>query len=213
MARRVFKAMLPWHWHRAAIVFGAIIVVATALFASSAYGYFTTHGSGTGSVSLGTLSVVVSTPDSSAGGGYTGPCTSASVGCTSITLPTVGLVGSTFDSTPIPVTVTITNTGDVPVNEMQVTVSDTNNNATMEQELGLCLYNSGASQLNGLLTSLKGTHALLPGTLAVGGTDTYSVDFYAGQGSSMCGGPAVSSLTTGAEDGSVTTTITVTSNS
>jgi len=205
--------MTPWRWHRTAMAFAGIVVLAIALGASSAYGYFTTHGSGVGSASIGTLSgaVVVSTPDSTAVGGYTGPCTSASVGCTSITLPTVDLVGSTFDSTPIPVT--ITNTGSVPVTEMQVAVSDTNNNATMEQELGLCFYNSGASQLNGLLTSLKGTHALLPGTLAVGGTDTYSVDFYAGQASSMCGGPAVSSLTTGAEDGSVTTTITVTSNS
>jgi len=208
MARRVLRAMLPWHWHRAAVVFGAIVVVALALVASSAYGYFTTHGSGTGSFSLGTLGVAVSTPYSA--GGYTGPCTSAAVGCTSITLPTVGLVGSTFDSTPIPIT--ITNTGNVPVTEMQVAVSDTNNNATMEQELGLCLYNSGASQLNGLLASLKGTPALLPGTLAVGGTDTYSVDFYAGQGSSMCGGPPVPSLTASAEDGWVTTTITVTFN-
>jgi hypothetical protein len=198
------------HWRRPVALFGAIVVVALALVASSAYGYFTTHGSGTGSFSLGTLGVVVSTPHSNAIGGYTGPCTSASVGCTSITLPTVGLVGSTFDSTPIPIT--ITNTGNVPVTEMQVAVSDTNNNATMEQELGLCLYNSGASQLNGLLASLKGTHALLPGTLAVGGTDTYSVDFYAGQGSSMCGGPPVPSLTASAEDGWVTTTITVTFN-
>ena len=200
------------HWRRPVALFGAIVVVALALVASSAYGYFTTHGSGVGSASIGTLSgaVVVSTPHSNAIGGYTGPCTSASVGCTSITLPTVGLVGSTFDSTPIPIT--ITNTGNVPVTEMQVAVSDTNNNATMEQELGLCLYNSGASQLNGLLASLKGTHALLPGTLAVGGTDTYSVDFYAGQGSSMCGGPPVPSLTASAEDGWVTTTITVTFN-
>ena len=211
MTRRVLRAMMPWRWHRAAVVFGAIVVVTLALVASSAYGYFTTHGSGTGSFSLGTLGVVVSTPHSNAIGGYTGPCTSASVGCTSITLPTVGLVGSTFDSTPIPIT--ITNTGNVPVTEMQVAVSDTNNNATMEQELGLCLYNSVASQLNGLLASLKGTHALLPGTLAVGGTDTYSVDFYAGQASSVCGGSPVPSLTTGAEGGSVTTTITVTSNS
>ena len=210
MTRRVLRAMMPWRWHRAAVVFGAIVVVTLALVASSAYGYFTTHGSGTGSFSLGTLGVVVSTPHSNAIGGYTGPCTSASVGCTSITLPTVGPVGSTFGSTPIPVTVT--NTGNAPVTEMQVAVSDTNNNATMEQELGLCLYNSGASQLNGLLASLKGTHALLPGTLAVGGTDTYSVDFYAGQGSSMCGGPPVPSLTASAEDGWVTTTITVTFN-
>jgi hypothetical protein len=200
--------MLPWRWHRAFIVFGAIIVVALALVASSAYGYFTTHGSGTGSANTGTLSVAVSTPYSSAVGGYQGPCTSASVGCTSITLPTVDLVGSTFDSTPIPVT--ITNTGSVPVTQMQVAVSDTNDNTTMEQELGLCLYNSGAAQLNGLLTSLEGTPSALPGSLPVGGNDTYSVDFYAGQASSTCGGVAVPSLTPSAEDGSVTTTITVT---
>ncbi|MGD0983580.1 MAG: hypothetical protein ABSA65_07150 [Acidimicrobiales bacterium] len=208
MARRVLRAMLPWHWHRAALVFGAIIVVALALVASSAYGYFTTRGSGTGSASIGALSVAVSTPYSDAVGGYQGPCTSASIGCTSITLPTVGPVGSTFDSTPIPVT--ITNTGGVPVTGMQVAVSDTNTNTTMEQELGLCLYNSGAAQLNGLLTSLEGTPATLPGSLAVGGSDTYFVDFYAGQASSKCGGAAIPSLTPGAEDGSVTTTITVT---
>ncbi len=208
MTRRVLRAMLPWHWRRAAIVFGAIIVVALALVASSAYGYFTTHGSGTGSASIGTLDVAVSTPYSSAVGGYQGPCTSAAVGCTSITLPTVGLVGSTFDSTPIPVT--ITNTGSVPVTDMQVAVSDTNTNTTMEQELGLCLYNSGAAQLNGLLTSLEGTPSTLPGSLPVGSSDTYSVDFYAGQSSSECGGAVIPSLTPGAEDGSVTTTITVT---
>ena len=208
MARRVLRAMLPWRWHRATVVFGTIIVVALALVASSAYGYFTTHGSGTGSTGIGTLDVAVSTPYSAALGGYQGPCTSAAVGCTSITLPTVGPVGSTFDSTPIPVT--ITNTGDIPVTDMQVAVSDTNNNTTMEQELGLCLYNSGAAQLNGLLTSLEGAPTTLPGTLPVGGNDTYAVDFYAGQASSQCGGAAVPSLTTGAEDGSVTTTITVT---
>ena len=208
MARRVLRAVLPWRWHRAVVVFGAIVLVALALVASSAYGYFTTHGSGTGSASIGTLGAAVSTPYSGAVGGYQGPCTSASVGCTSITLPTVGPVGSTFDSTPIPVTVT--NTGSVPVTQMQVAVSDTNTNTTMEQELGLCLYNSGAAQLNGLLTSLEGAPAALPGTLAVGGSDTYSVDFYAGQASSQCGGAAIPSLTPGAEDGSVTTTITVT---
>jgi hypothetical protein len=202
--------MLPWHWHRALVVFGAIVTVALALVASSAYGYFTTHGSGTGSATMGTLGVSLSTPYSAALGGYQGPCTSTAVGCSSITLPTVGLVGSTFDSTPIPIT--ITNTRDVPVTEMQVGVSDTNNNTTMEQELGLCLYNSGTAQLNGLLTSLEGTPGHLPGTLAVGGTDTYSVDFYAGQSSSKCGGPAIPSLTTSAEDGWVTTTITVTFN-
>ncbi len=208
MTRRVHRAMLPWRWHRALIAFGAIIVVALALVASSAYGYFTTHGSGTGSASIGALGVSLSTPYSAAVGGYQGPCTSAAVGCTSITLPTVGPVGSTFDSTPIPIT--ITNTGNIPVTEIQVAVSDTNDNTLMEQELGLCLYKSGATQLNGLLTALEGTPAALLGTLAVGGSDTYSMDFYAGQSSSECGGPVIPSLNPGAEDGSVTTTITVT---
>ena len=208
MARRVHGAMLPWRWHRALIAFGAIIVVALALVASSAYGYFTTHGSGTGLAGIGALSLAVSSPYSSAVGGYQGPCTSAAVGCTSITLPTVGLVGSSFDSTPIPVT--ITNTGSVPITQMQVAVSDTNTNTTMEHELGLCLYNSGAAQLNGLLTSLEGTPAALPGSLPVGGSDTYAMDFYAGQASSQCGGAVVPSLSPGAEGGSVTTTITVT---
>ncbi len=208
MTRRVLRAMMPWRCHRAAVVFGAIVVLALALVASSAYGYFTTHGSGTGSASTGTLEVAVSTPYSGAIGGYTGPCTSAAVGCTSITLPTVGPVGSTFDTTAIPVT--ITNTGDVPVTDMQVAVSDTNTNTTMEQELGLCLYLSGAAQLNGLLTSLEGTPTALPGTLPVGGSDAYAVDFYAGQASSQCGGAVIPSLTPGAEGGSVTTTITVT---
>jgi hypothetical protein len=191
--------------------FGAIVTLVLVVGAGVAYGYFTAHGSGTGSFSVGTLNVSVSTPYSSAVGGYKGPCTSAAVGCTSITLPPVGPVGSIFDSTAIPIT--ITNTGNIPATEIQLGVSDTNDNTTLEGELGLCLYKSGATQLNGLLTGLEGTHALLPSTLAVGGTDTYSMDFYAGQASSVCGGSPVPSLTTGAESGSVTATITVTFNS
>jgi hypothetical protein len=208
--KRVLRAMMPWRWRRTLVAFGVVVALTLGLVASSAFGYFATHGSGTGSASLGTLDVAVSTPYSAAVGGYQGPCTSASVGCTSITLSTVGPVGSSFDTSPIPVT--ITNTGSVPVTEMQVAVSDMNNNTTMEGELGLCLYKSGAAQLNGLLTLLEGTPALLPGSLAVGGSDTYSVDFYAGQSSSQCGGPAIPSLTPGAEGGWVTTTITVTFN-
>ena len=196
---------------RTVSAFGAIVTLVLVVGAGVAYGYFTAHGSGTGSFSVGTLNVSVSTPYSSAVGGYQGPCTSAAVGCSSITLPTVGPVGSIFDSTAIPIT--ITNTGNIPATEIQLGVSDTNDNTTLEGELGLCLYNSGATQLNGLLTSVKGTHALVPDTLAVGGTDTYSMDFYAGQSSSVCGGSPVPSLTTGAEGGSVTATITVTFNS
>jgi hypothetical protein len=196
---------------RTVSAFGAIVTLVLVVGAGVAYGYFTAHGSGTGSFSIGTLNVSVSTPYSSAVGGYQGPCTSAAAGCTSITLPPVGPVGSTFDSTAIPIT--ITNTGNIPATEIQLGVSDTNDNTTLQGELGMCLCKSGATHLNGLLTALEGTHALVPDTLAVGGTDTYSMDFYAGQASSVCGGSPVPSLTTGAEGGSVTATITVTFNS
>ncbi len=188
MTRRVLRAMLPWRWHRAAVVFGAIVVVALALVASSAYGYFTTHGSGTGSASPGRSAWRCQRPTPMPSAATTGPCTSASVGCTSITLPTVGLVGSTFDSTPIPIT--ITNTGNVPVTEMQVAVSDTNNNATMEQELGLCLYNSGAAQLNGLLASLKGAPAPCPAPWQLVAPTPIPWTSTRGKVRLMCGGAA-----------------------
>ena len=65
MARRlhsVHGAMRPWRWRRTSIVIGAIVVLALGLVASSAYGYFTTHGSGSGSARAGTmLTVTVAT--------------------------------------------------------------------------------------------------------------------------------------------------------
>ena len=146
MIRRVLRAMMPWHWRRTFVVFGTIVALALGLVASSAYGYFTTRGSGTGSATMGTLNVAVSTPYSAGIGGYHGPCTSASVGCTSITLPTVAVLGSSFDTTAIPVT--ITNTGNIPVAESTIQMTASTNGShgdSLRDEMNLCIANVSAT--------------------------------------------------------------------
>jgi len=61
-ARRLHRAMRPWRWRRTSIVFGAIVALVLGLGASSAFAYFTTHGSGTGSARTSTmLTVTVAT--------------------------------------------------------------------------------------------------------------------------------------------------------
>jgi hypothetical protein len=222
--------MMPWHWHRVAVAFGAIATLALALAASSAYGYFTTRGSGTGSATIGTTAVAVSTPYSAGIGGYHGPCTSASVGCTSITLPTVAVLGSSFDTTAIPVT--ITNTGNIPVTESAIQVTASTNGSdgdSLRDEMNLCIANvSGTTTVvaNGPLSyGLSHNPSVTLGgtTLAPRATYEYSVDFYAGQDSPICNktasdypgtaaswGPYLTpaSLTNAAEGGDVDVTLT-----
>jgi hypothetical protein len=222
--------MLPWRWRRTLVVFGAIVALTLSLVASSAYGYFTTHGSGTGSASIGTLGVAVSTPYSAAVGGYKGPCTSASVGCTSITLPTVEPVGSRFDTTPVPIT--ITNTGSIPITESEIRLTASTNGTAgsyLRDEMNLCISSGDVTTTvvaNGPLSYglVHDPSVTLTGpTLAPGATDEYAVDFYAGQDSTTCNktasddpdtaaawGPYVTppSLTNAAEGGAVDVTLT-----
>jgi hypothetical protein len=221
--------MMPWRWRRTLIAFGAIVPLALGLLASSAFGYFTTHGSGTGSATTATLSgaVAVSTPSSSAPGGYRGPCTSASVGCTSITLPTVAVLGSIFDTTAIPIT--ITNTGSIPITESTIQLTATANGTAgnyLRDEMNVCISRATTVVANGPL-SYGLTHdpsVIVTGpTLAPGAADIYAVDFYAGQDSTTCNktasddpttaaawGPYVTplSLTNAAEGGAVDVTLT-----
>jgi hypothetical protein len=178
---------------------------------------------------MGTLNVAVSTPYSAGIGGYHGPCTSASVGCTSITLPTVAVLGSSFDTTAIPVT--ITNTGNIPVAESTIQMTASTNGShgdSLRDEMNLCIANVSATTTvvaNGPLSyglSQNPSVTLSGPTLAPGATYEYSVDFYAGQDSTTCGrtasdnpgtaaswGPYVTpqSLTNAAEGGAVNVTL------
>ena len=194
MATRSRKVTMPWHWRRMLVVLGAIVALSVALVASSAYGYFATHGSGTGSATSGTLGVAVWTPYSAGVGGYQGPCTSAAVGCTSITLPTATVLGSSFDTTAIPVTVT--NTGNIPVTESAIQLTASTNGSpgnSLRDGLNLCIAEvSGTTTVvaNGPLRyglSHSPSITLSSPALAPGASHEYAVDFYAGQDSETCG--------------------------
>ncbi len=229
MARRAIRATMPGRWRHRLALFGAIVTLALGLVATSAYGYFTTHGSGTGSASVARLSgaVAVSTPSSSAPGGYRGPCTTASVGCTTITLPTVGPVGLDLrhDSDPDhdhehrqhP---------DHRVHDPVDGHRQRHGGHHLRDEMNICVSRATTVVANGPL-SYGLTHdpsvTVAGPTLAPGAADIYAVDFYAGQDSTTCNktasddpataaawGPYVTplSLTNAAEGGAVDVTLT-----
>lgn len=176
-----------------------------------AHAVFTTSTASSQTINAGTLGVVLSSPDAPG-------CTSPTDGCTSLTLSPVGPVGSTFDTAPS--LITITNTGNIPAYYSTVNVSDTNNNSTFRSELGMCDYSYGGNGAghyvgvdnNGLLTAQEGTFNISGSgaeyVIQPGATDSYAIDFYAGQASSVCGGSAIPSLTQAAQGGSLSMTIT-----
>jgi hypothetical protein len=164
-------------------------------------------------------------------------CTSSDgYGCQALTLPSVGPVGSTFDTTPT--VVTVKNTGNIPVyfNSIQMTEThDTNSAASnaLRNEMNVCIKSTDPASAggggpwvegNGKLTtaiSLSPSVGENPVKLMPGETFPYQVEFYAGQDSG-CGnisstGPTTAtrwgnystpaSLTTDAQGGVVTPTL------
>lgn len=196
---------------------GVLALAGLGLIGVGAHAAFTQNTTSSQTISAGSIAVVVSAPGA-VENPYATNCSSPGDNCTTITLPAQGPFGSTFDTTPV--TVTITNNSPFTVTDVSA-VSDTNTSLTMETEMGMCFWHSGAAQLNGYLTQLEAVPSWsLGNTIASGGTDTYSTDFYAGTTSSECGSTPVGaasaptasadSLTSGAEGGSVTPTITFT---
>jgi len=188
---------------------GSLGVAALGLIGAGAHAVFTTSTTSSQQITAGTLSVEVSAP------GATCTATDAFGHCTAISLPVVGPVSSTFDTTPVDIT--LTNVGSLPAYFTSVTVSDPNSNSIFQSELGVCEYGLGTDghylgvENNGLLSDIEGTQDLSGSgpyyVIQPGDSDAYSVDFYAGGNSSVCGGSAIPSLTNGAENGSVTVNI------
>ena len=113
--------------------------------------------------------------------------------CLSLALPSAGPVGSTFDTAPIPVTVT--NTGNVAVSAASLQLSGDSPpgrpaSAYLRDEMNVCISNGTTVIANGPLArglALSPSVALGGPTLkGDGGTYEYAVDFYAGENSSVC---------------------------
>lgn len=164
-----------------------------SLIGVGAHAAFTTSTSSHQKITAGTPVVYLTAPGTS--------CTSVANKCTSLTLPDVGPVGSTFDSSPTQVT--IHNAGNIPVTEGSVQFSATTNGASgnyLEQQTYVCLASDPGSGgtgaggetvvANGRLATglaLSPSVTLVGPTVAPGGTDEYNVDFYAGENSATCG--------------------------
>jgi hypothetical protein len=191
---------------------GMMSLAGLGLVGAGAHAVFTATTASSQTVSAGALAVVVSSPDAPG-------CTTVADNCTSLTLNPVGPFGSTFDSAAS--LVTITNTGNIPATEISLTVSDSpinsaglDNGGALASEMGMCFFSDGSTVWNELLPAVEAgsPYSLGASPLATSGTDSYSVDFYAGQASSQCTGPAVPALDTLAEGGSDAVTVTITYN-
>jgi len=176
---------------------GAVGVAAIALIGAGASATFTAHTTSTQTVTAGRLAVSLSSPDVPG-------CTDASNSCTSLTLPAFGPTASTFETANQ--TITMTNTGTIPVHfdgndagteglgiQMTAAVNSTLASAYLRDQMNVCIQGGDASgswvEGNGPLTTALALHPSVrenPVELAVGGTATYNVNFYAGK-NSVCG--------------------------
>ncbi len=115
-----------------------------------------------------------------------------------LTFANFGPTGSTF--TTGDKLVTITNSGDISVNEItsQIGVSG---DADLISQLYVCETSSGTVIRNGPLSAALGVQAIV-GTLAPTSTDAYTINVYAGNATTACGAvtavgaPAVSGTST-----------------
>jgi hypothetical protein len=88
-------------------------------------------------------------------------------------------------------TVTLTNNGNIPVNEVSYALSDNNNNGTLQGETWACLYSDGWMYFNEPLTTVEsyGTAAEILDGIAPHATDSYTLVIYAGTTENTgCGG-------------------------
>lgn len=126
-------------------------------------------------ITAGTMKVVVSEGGATTSSGPT------------LTLSAVGPTNSSFTTGDH--TVTITNLGNITVKEIVATpgnnVADGAPSAALANQVYLCEVSSGTVIYNGLL---KNAHAqAINGELAVGATDSYTVNYYAGNATTACG--------------------------
>jgi predicted ribosomally synthesized peptide with SipW-like signal peptide len=205
---------------RSIAVLGGLGVASIALIGAGASAVFTQNTVSSQQITAGTMNVVLSAS------GATGNGTSA------ITFANLAPVNSSF--TTGDEVVTITNDSNIPVTEIEATPGDsfdssggsTSANSLFAGEAYLCEVSSGEVIYNGLLSAAPAQS--IAGTLAVGGTDNYTMNIYAGSTAlTACGAvtsagstapagdaanPAAVSLAQGAQGGVINPSMTVTYN-
>jgi hypothetical protein len=165
---------------------GAVGVAALALIGTGAGATFTDAVQAHRTVTAGTMDVRISD-----GGGGT-----VSANGKSVTLSPVGPTGSTFESAQQ--TVTVKNYGDIPVTsdaiQMSESHADTARNNALFAQTNVCIqstdYSGGPwTEGNGPLAAAVALNPTVKQNAVVlqpGQSLTFSVNFYAGQDSSLC---------------------------
>lgn len=174
----------------------ALGVAAFALIGAGASATFTDSANGSQQITAGKMSLVAH----SVGG------TTSSDGKT-VTLPAFGPTGSVFETTNNPVL--ITNTSNITVTELEITLSDANNGAAnslaLRSQVNVCMWSDPWIVANGKLTTgeaLSPAVGLNKVDLAPGETETLYVDFYAGKDAAKCGTTSSSGPNTASHWGS-----------
>jgi predicted ribosomally synthesized peptide with SipW-like signal peptide len=180
---------------------GVMSLAGLGLVGAGAHAVFTQNTSSAQTVTAGSMNVVVSAPGAVENGS---DCSNSGENCTAITLPSFGPVGSTFATTPE--VVTVTNNSNIPVTEVSVALTDTNNNAGLQSDVWACFFvpktmatigaplavesttNPWVVVANEPLTTVEAYGATFTeAPLASGGQDQYGVVFYAGDANTGCG--------------------------
>jgi len=160
---------------RAIALLSALGVAGMGLVGVGSHAAFTQNTKSDQVITAGTMNVVLSVGAAQSGSGPT------------LTLSPVGPVNSTF--TTGDQTITITNKGNIAVQEITSTPGDdftaSPANTALHSEAYLCEVSSGTVIYNGPLSAAPAQ--AINGTLAATQTDSYTVNVYAGTATTACG--------------------------
>jgi predicted ribosomally synthesized peptide with SipW-like signal peptide len=152
---------------------GVMSLAGLSLVGAGAHAVFTQNTSSVQPITAGSLNVVLSTTVAGAGGN----------GTATLTFPNPALTGSSY---MVADPVTITNNSNIPVTEVALQLTDPDNvsngaSAALDTESWACIYSDGDIFVNETMPTVEGYgQSAILGTIAAGGTDSYTIVFYAG---------------------------------
>jgi predicted ribosomally synthesized peptide with SipW-like signal peptide len=188
---------------------GALSVAGLSLVGMGTNAVFTAQTTSSQQITAGTVSVAIWSPSSPV-------CNSAAAACQSLTLPPVGPTTSSF--TTGDQVIAVTNNGNIPLNELDLSFAVTNSNSDLAMEAFACFGTTYTVQggpftqiSDNPLAGLVGASSIQNGNplMAPGSTFYFVVNVYAGPGEvSACGtsGVATAALDTAAQSDTVTLT-------
>jgi predicted ribosomally synthesized peptide with SipW-like signal peptide len=158
---------------------GMMSLAGLGLVGAGAHAVFTATTTSSQNITSGNLSVVLSSPAATAGDGTT-----------TLTLGAYGPTASSFTTGDD--TITMTNNGTIPANEITETMATNYPSSQLAADLYVCEVSYGPGLTpdyviyNGPLVSALFTQDI-NGTIAVSGTDEYTTNIYAGSEPTLCG--------------------------